>query len=57
MRLNPLMHLVEMYRDIILNQKIPERGGMIYFALSSIIFFFIGFYIFQKTKKDFSDII
>jgi lipopolysaccharide transport system permease protein len=53
--LNPMTHLVEMYRGLILQGRLPEWGGVIYFCFLSLILFVVGEKIFFKFKVVFDD--
>ncbi len=53
--LNPMAHLVIMYRDIFLNNKMFSIFSLFYFSLVSVLFFLAGYFIFTKFHKKFVD--
>lgn len=52
---NPLAYVVETSRFLLLNQGDVSLSGLIYTVLVSIVLFFFGLLIFNKTEKDFID--
>lgn len=54
---NPIAHLVEFSRFILLNDGNYSTFGMIYTGIFTIIVFFLGLLIFNKTEKTFIDTI
>jgi lipopolysaccharide transport system permease protein len=55
--INPIAHLVEFSRFILLNDGTYSSFGMIYTGIFTIIVFFLGLLIFNKTEKTFIDTI
>ena len=55
--LNPFTPLVRNYRRIILEGKFPDWRGLGYFALFALISFFLGYWWFARTRKNFADVI
>ena len=55
--LNPLAHLIEFGRFIILNDGNYSLFGIIYTSIFTIVVFFVGLLIFNKTEKTFIDTI
>lgn len=55
--INPIAHLVEFSRFILLNDGGYSSFGMIYTVIFTIIVFFLGLLIFNKTEKTFIDTI
>ena len=54
---NPIAHLIEFGRFIVLNDGTYSSFGMVYTAVFTIIIFFLGLLIFNKTEKSFIDTI
>ena len=55
--LNPMAHIIEMSRFMLLNEDNFSLQGTIYTTVISILVFFIGLVIFNKTEKSFIDTI
>ncbi|MGJ8759787.1 MAG: ABC transporter permease [Polaribacter sp.] len=55
--INPIAHLVEFSRFILLNDGNYSTFGIIYTSIFTIIVFFLGLLIFNKTEKTFIDTI
>lgn len=55
--INPFYFIVEIYRDILVRGKFPDPTLFIYPAVFSVIIFFLGYAIFNKTKEAFKDIL
>lgn len=55
--INPIAHLVEFSRFILLNDGSYSTFGMLYTGIFTIIVFFLGLLIFNKTEKTFIDTI
>lgn len=53
--INPMTHLLEIYRALILQGRFPEWGGVLYFCFFSLILFVIGEKIFYRLKPVFDD--
>lgn len=54
---NPMAHIIELSRYVILGEGTVTSFGIIYTLLSSIFIFFLGILIFNKTEKSFIDTI
>lgn len=54
---NPMAHIIEMSRYVILGEGTVSQFGIIYTALFSVVVFFLGILIFNKTEKTFIDTI
>lgn len=52
---NPLAYVVETSRYLLLNQGSVSVMGLIYTVVVSVLLFFFGLLIFNKTEKDFID--
>ncbi len=55
--LNPMALLIKGYRDIILNQKMPDIHALIKFWIISIVIFLIGYKVFTKNQHKFADVL
>lgn len=53
--INPMTHLLEIYRALILQGKFPEWSGVLYFCFFSFGLFVIGERVFYKLKLVFDD--
>ena len=54
-KLNPLTHFIDAYRDIFMNHQVPEISSMIMLTILSIVVFFIGYAIFKNLEKGFAE--
>lgn len=55
--LNPMAHLVSIYRDIFLRNQMFSIGSAVYFSLASCIIFILGYIAFTKSHRKFVDLI
>lgn len=55
MKLNPLAHLINAYRDIFYYQVAPNIKNLIVLLILTIIFCIIGYQIFNKLQKGFAE--
>jgi len=53
--LNPMFHLVNIYREIVLHNSMPTVKNIGYFAVVSIVVFLLGNYVFIKLKSKIVD--
>ncbi len=54
-QINPMTHLINMYRDVIFYGKIDHPWSFLIFATLSILLFFLGSYFFGKIKTYFAN--
>ncbi|WP_131782173.1 ABC transporter permease [Legionella gresilensis] len=54
---NPLTFIIEQMRDIILWGNLPNWKGLSFYMLVACIFAWLGYSLFQKTRKGFADVI
>jgi ABC-type polysaccharide/polyol phosphate export permease len=54
---NPLAFLVEAYRNLILDGKLPDSTVAIYFSLVALALFVVGFVTFNRVKHKFADLL
>lgn len=55
LRLNPFAYIIEAYRDIFYNQKMPDLVNLGIIFLISIITLILGYLIFNKLQKRFAE--
>lgn len=54
-KLNPMLHIITYYREILYYQRIPELSGILILLVSSIVILIIGYNIFKKCEKRFAE--
>ncbi len=52
---NPMTHLLEIYRSLILKQELPNWMGVIYIGVFTIFLLWVGQALFMKLKPVFDD--
>ena len=55
--LNPLAHLVGIYRELVLNHRLPHWGSVVIFGTCAIVFFLLGSFVFHRHSKRFADLV
>ena len=55
LKLNPMTHVIEAYRDILYYQRIPDMKNILILFIISIIGVIIGYKIFNKLQKNFAE--
>ncbi len=55
--LNPVGYVVEMARGVLVFGRLPDLMGFLASLLSSILVAWAGFWLFQKTRKGFADVL
>ncbi len=55
--LNPLSHVVEMFRQVVLLGQVPDVLHWFYLTLFCFLFASIGYYLFNRMKPEFADVI
>jgi lipopolysaccharide transport system permease protein len=55
--LNPFTPLVRNYRRILLDGLAPDWSGLAYFTAFAVVCFFLGYWWFARTRKNFADVI
>jgi len=55
--LNPLSHLVGIYRELILNHQFPAWGSVIIFGTSAALTFVLGAFTFHRHSHQFPDLV
>ncbi len=54
---NPMAYVVEAYRDLIINGRVPDITDTLWFALLSVVLLVLGLMLFHRVKKQFADLI
>jgi len=55
MKLNPMTHIINAYRDIFYNQTMPNIRILLLLLLYSTLLTIIGYFIFKKLQKNFAE--
>jgi lipopolysaccharide transport system permease protein len=55
--INPFYFIVETYRNVLVRGRLPDAVMTIYPLVVALVLFFCGYYIFNKTKEGFKDIL
>ena len=55
--INPLSHIVEGYRSLLLENRVPDLMSLGWLTCSSLMLFGIGGFVFRNTKRDFVDVL
>ena len=55
--LNPLTFIIEQTRAVLLFGQWPNIKGLAMYSLISVLIMWLGFYVFQKMRKDFADVL
>lgn len=53
--LNPMTHVIECYRAVLYDKKIPELESLISSFALGILFLVLGYFVFQKLQKHFAE--
>jgi ABC-type polysaccharide/polyol phosphate export permease len=56
-RLNPLTHVVEGYRRLLLENVLPDPYSFLVLLLFSVAVFGLGGFVFRNTKREFVDVL
>lgn len=57
LQVNPLAHLVGVYRELILNNELPHPHDFLIIAMVAVFSLFIGYSVFHHHRDQFSDLI
>lgn len=57
LKLNPVLHIVDQLRQAILWQEIPDPDILIMLWVSSLVVFQVGYWVFQRLRSDFADVL
>jgi len=55
MELNPILHLVRIYRKILLQNSLPDVMSITYFTIASVVVFLFGRFVFNRVKHKIVD--
>jgi len=55
--INPFYFIVEMSRSVLVRGKMPDAVSILYPSVFALVIFLIGYFIFNKTKEAFKDIL
>jgi len=56
-RMNPLTHVVEGYRKLLLENSLPDLYSFLLLLLFSLAIFGLGGLVFRNTKREFVDVL
>jgi len=54
---NPLLHAVDQLRQVVLWQTAPVGERVLYIWVSSLVIFQVGYWVFQRLRMDFADVL
>jgi lipopolysaccharide transport system permease protein len=54
-RLNPMAHLIESYRAILLYGTVPETKGLLMVTVATVVLLVLGYHVFRKASDHFVD--
>jgi lipopolysaccharide transport system permease protein len=57
MNLNPLSFVIEQTRSVMIWNKLPNNVYLACYWIVSLVFMYLGFFWFQKTRKGFADVL
>jgi lipopolysaccharide transport system permease protein len=57
MLLNPLAIIIEQTRKVLVFNQIPDWGSLIVLTICSALIAWLGYWVFQKTRKGFADVL
>ena len=57
LKFNPILHIVDQLRQAILWQEIPDRNILIMLWISSLVVYQLGYWVFQRLRSDFADVL
>ncbi len=55
--LNPFTPLTEAYHSVILHNRNPDTGQLVYLVFTTAVVFLSGVYVFRKLKRGFADVL
>lgn len=53
--LNPMAHIIDMYRNVLYYQVSPSLGSMFYIIVLSFVVLVVGYFIFRRLEKGFAE--
>ena len=57
LKFNPILHIFDQLRQAILWQEIPDRNILIMLWISSLVVYQLGYWVFQRLRSDFADVL
>lgn len=54
---NPLTFIIEQSRNVLVGGHVPDMQGLLIYFIGSLVFAWLGFAWFQKTRKGFADVL
>ncbi len=54
---NPVYHLIEAYRSLLLRGEFPPWEGLLFFSAAALAVFIAGGWFFQRVKHEFADLV
>jgi lipopolysaccharide transport system permease protein len=54
-RLNPMLPIIDSYRDVLMFNKVPDLSGILYAFMFSLLLLVAGYYIFNSLQKRFAE--
>lgn len=54
---NPLTFIIEQSRNVLVEGYVPDMQGLLIYFIGSLVFAWLGFAWFQKTRKGFADVL
>lgn len=57
MQFNPLTHMVEGYRHLLLENRLPDAESLLWLAAWAMGAFVVGGFVFRNTKREFVDVL
>jgi lipopolysaccharide transport system permease protein len=57
LELNPLYHVVQAYRDLVLDQRLPAPAQIAFLAVVALATFVLGYGVFRRSKHAFVDVL
>lgn len=55
--INPLSHIIEGYRGLLLENRTPDIASLAWVAACSLLAFVVGGFVFRNTKREFVDVL
>ena len=56
-KLNPLTFIIDEARDVAFWGRMPDWLGLLWYALGALAFAYLGYAVFQKTRRGFADVL
>ncbi|HEY7317523.1 MAG TPA: ABC transporter permease [Candidatus Binatia bacterium] len=53
--LNPMVHIVEFYRTILLSGKLPDVSALLFLTIPTIVILLLGYHVFVRASSHFVD--